>query len=244
MTQPAHLALVDPESGELSPEAPSYSEALSLSLLNQLHDKILGYQATGPNPSGLCMCGCGRRTPLAAQSRSNGLVKGQPTRYVSGHGAPPKRQPMAPRFWAKVKRGEGCWEWQGARNRSGYGLFQLGRRNGGSTLAHRVAWWLHHGTPPDVDVHVCHHCDNPPCCNPAHLFLGTDADNHADKVAKGRQTRGEQIIFAKLTEARVREARRLFATGTHTLADLAERYGVVPATVRRAVEGETWRHVA
>jgi hypothetical protein len=86
------------------------------------------------------------------------------------------------RFWARVEKlSTGCWEWSGFRNlaRGGYGYVE-GRR------AHRVAWELANGPIPE-GLHVCHRCDNPPCCNPSHLWLGTDLDNARDKIAKRRQ---------------------------------------------------------
>ena len=88
-------------------------------------------------------------------------------------------------FWARVDRSAGdeaCWPYTGSRRGNGYGRLRL---FGKYELAHRVAYRLTAGDIPDA-LHVCHRCDNPPCCNPAHLFVGTHQDNMNDKVAKGR----------------------------------------------------------
>lgn len=95
----------------------------------------------------------------------------------------------------------GCWLWIGTRNPSGYGRLNV---RGRVQLAHRVSWVMHVGPIPD-GMHVCHKCDTPACVNPDHLFLGDNAANHADKVAKGRQgaARGEASPKAKLTDEQV-----------------------------------------
>ena len=85
----------------------------------------------------------------------------------------------------KVGKTDSCWEWTGAQFANGYGAFQV---NGKTVRAHRFAWELAHGPIPE-GIRVLHHCDNRLCCRPDHLFLGTDADNAADKIAKGRDRR-------------------------------------------------------
>jgi hypothetical protein len=84
-------------------------------------------------------------------------------------------------FWSHVRRGpaESCWEWQGRIYGDGYGRFL------GYLATHRLAYYFTTGVDPE-ELLVCHHCDNPPCCNPDHLFLGTHADNMRDMVQKGR----------------------------------------------------------
>lgn len=96
---------------------------------------------------------------------------------------------IAERFWSKVAKGapDTCWEWQASRNNHGYGQFGIASPDGPRRMvgAHRVAWELTNGPIPDGQE-VCHRCDNPPCCNPADLFLGTQQDNLDDAASKGR----------------------------------------------------------
>lgn len=160
----------------------------------------------------------------------------------------------AERFWAKVQRGDGCWLWT-ANNDGRYGLFGVSSRR--TIGAHRFAWTLTRGPIP-AGMQVCHRCDVPLCVNPDHLFLGTAAENIADKVAKGRQARGDSQwtrkypdrvprgaarLTAKLTDADVRAMRVAFAGG-ESMASLARRYAVSHPTAASAVRGKTWRHVA
>jgi hypothetical protein len=90
------------------------------------------------------------------------------------------------RFWARVAKGDDCWEWQGPRNARGYGYGSVRSK---TTFAHRIAWEIVNGPIPKGMV-VRHSCDNPPCVNPAHLLLGLPRDNSADMVARGRAARG------------------------------------------------------
>jgi hypothetical protein len=99
----------------------------------------------------------------------------------------PKPRPISVRFWEKVrKRGaDDCWEWTANRLPRGYGLLGAGRRGQHALYAHRLSWELHNGQIP-AGQFVLHRCDNPPCVNPAHLFLGTHTDNMRDMHAKRR----------------------------------------------------------
>ena len=99
------------------------------------------------------------------------------TKYIHGT--------LAEKFNAKIKRGDGCWLWQASVTADGYGRMGIGGPGNKRMLAHRVAWQLYVGKIPDGML-VLHKCDNPPCCNPKHLFLGTDADNARDMSRKGR----------------------------------------------------------
>jgi hypothetical protein len=146
----------------------------------------------------------------------------------------------AAKFWQTVAVQEsGCWEWQ-ASKKDGYGRL----RWDGNTprYAHRVAWQLTRGDiPPGIEV--CHRCDNPPCVNPDHLFLGTHADNFADAVAKGRMHPGSKNYNALLSESDVRLIRQMAAEGTQGVA-LARRFGVHPNTIYAVLRGRTWRSAA
>lgn len=142
------------------------------------------------------------------------------------------------RFWSNVdiQRLNDCWEWTAGTNDYGYGMFFR------HTRAHRISYYLKHGPYPN-NLHVCHTCDNPPCVNPAHLFLGTDQDNVDDMRAKGRHAHGTVVNSAKMTKTQVLEIRRSYAGGSHSLDALCEQYGLTKAPMFQIVTGQTWKHV-
>lgn len=145
------------------------------------------------------------------------------------------------RFWEKVWacKKSSCWEWTGSTNGGRYGKI---KRAGKEISAHRASWEIHFGKIP-ADIHVCHACDNPLCVNPAHLFLGTCADNHLDKVSKGRQSRGAIHGSAKLSNGAVLNIRRYYGAGAVTQKWLADVYGVTQVLVGKIVRREVWRHI-
>jgi len=194
-------------------------------------------------PYGYCHCGCGQKTNIAKKTRTeDGIVKGQPVLYIVGHST---ITPIAERFWKRVTPGPftECWLWQGVK-RNGYGMLSADR-TGKGIGAHRVSWMIHFGEIPD-GLFVCHRCDNPSCVNPAHLFLGTLRDNHADMMAKGRDghgaAKGISNPSAKLTESQVKEIRAMAAQGM-TQVEIGQRFGITQAHVSDIVLRKVWTHV-
>lgn len=159
------------------------------------------------------------------------------------------KKPLEERFWEKVDKPsseDACWLWTGSTVPFGYG--QIGVVTDGvyrPIHAHRVSWELHNGPIPDGMV-ICHSCDNPPCVNPKHLFLGTSADNNADAWAKGRAKTpfvAGSHYHAKLTEAQVIEIRQRYSAGGVLRRELAAEYGVSLGCIASVVSGRNWHYL-
>lgn len=162
----------------------------------------------------------------------------------------------AERLWARVKKKRnGCWEWNGARSPSGHGSMRLGK---GHISTHRLSFELAYGPIPSR-MFICHRCDNPPCVNPEHLFLGTPADNMRDRDSKGRgatgrrngrhtkpecTARGEQCGRTKLTTRQVLDIREAYANERISMRALGAIYGISHTQVRYVVRGLSWAHLS
>jgi len=146
------------------------------------------------------------------------------------------------RFLPEDRPVNSCWEWQGARAGKGYGLINEGGANSKKIYAHRLAWEVHNSRPVPKGLHVCHHCDNPACVNPNHLFLGTNQDNVNDKVSKGRQPRGSKSQVSKLSDDDVMEIRKLGSLGkSHT--SIAKKFNVQRSNITLILHGKRWTHL-
>lgn len=156
---------------------------------------------------------------------------------------PPKPKSIVERFWPKVNKSDGCWNWLGAKKSNGYGQINAIQKY---MMAHRVSWILNNGPIP-AGSNVLHKCDNRLCVNPDHLFLGTQRDNLLDALKKGRVTRyhpryGEDNGISKLTVKKVHEMRRLNSLGM-PFRELAKMFFVSKTAATNACKGVTWKHV-
>lgn len=164
-------------------------------------------------------------SPMALKAHS-GMFRGVPARE---------------RFERQHKKSDGCWEWTASIDGDGYGKFKGELLGVVYNKAHRFSWAMHSGTAIPENMHVCHSCDNRRCVNPAHLWLGTNEDNMADKIAKGRSrsVRGNEHPDALLTEDQV----RAILADPRPYTVLAHEYGVKASTIGSVKNRASWAHI-
>lgn len=145
------------------------------------------------------------------------------------------------KFWEKIeiKGPDDCWTWKNGKTSKGYGTTWY---EGKTWIASRLAWVLTNGCISN-DLYILHKCDNPPCCNPNHLYEGTAANNMIDMKNKHRSTAGERHGRAKLTNKDVVEIRNLYVKRKVTLDDSAKKFGIGITQVRRILKYERWGHI-
>lgn len=190
-----------------------------------------------------CQCECGTVKVLLGYTVTNGNTKscGQcGSRGRSSDSAPRDAQHFRDKLRASsIVNSNGCWVWQKAKIRTGYGRISVNRKLVYThILSHRLF-------KADVPAGMCvlHTCDNPSCVNPEHLFLGTQQDNIKDKMAKGRQAFGEHGGSAKLSASQVLQIREMYTTGLMTKSAIAREMNVANSTVRSIIDGLTWKHL-
>lgn len=144
---------------------------------------------------------------------------------------------LYPSFWVKVQKTDSCWLWTAYCNKGGYGSFTFRQKK---YLATRFAYMICKGGLKSADK-ILHSCDNPPCVNPDHLFIGTPKRNSEEMVERGRSTRGEKHGRAAITTALAVWARKVYIPRDprYGVRALARRLGVSPITLSRAIRGET-----
>lgn len=150
------------------------------------------------------------------------------------------------KFWNKVDLSyeDDCWNWLGSLDECGYGRYQINKKR---KFAHRLSYEIEYGPIPD-NLLVCHHCDNPKCVNPKHLFLGTNDDNMKDMARKGRANRSSKNIGIengshKLSPEQIIEIRELYSTKTISQSKLGKMYGVSQAVIWKIVTHKNWKHI-
>lgn len=183
-----------------------------------------------------CECGCGKPTRFALRtSNDRGHIKGQPLRFIHGHNQ--RWQGTLQEHFEKFfeKKPNSCWIWKGSKTSHGYGQFAINRK---AKPASRLSYKLYKGPIPR-GFHVCHKCDNPPCVNPEHLFVGTRKDNMQDMIKKNRHEYGEKHHNAKLTEQDVLEIRN----DCRTQSVIAKDYGVSQSVISNIKFKKNWKHV-
>jgi hypothetical protein len=193
----------------------------------------------------LCQCGCGGEVLKSKQSEyTKGYKKGEARKFISGHNLKTYIKPISKRIKENIiiNNNTNCWEWNGYKDKNGYGI--IGYKNK-KWFVHRLIYLLIGGILTSEKPHVLHHCDNPSCCNPLHLFSGNDADNNRDMIQKGRKVilRGERAGNAKLTVEQVINIKTLREEKKIPYKLIANKYNISEHHVWLICKKMTWKHL-
>lgn len=182
---------------------------------------------------------CGRRARGAGlcEAHRRQVLRGGELRPIKKFATTKQPVPLEKRFWSKVKKGAGCWEWTGSVNGGGYGLIFVRASENARRVAHGLAWEITNGPVPE-GMFVLHKCDNPPCVRPDHLFLGTHQDNMNDAASKGRMSNN------KLTDDDVRRIREAHQYGVLSMVELGRAFRVRRSYIDDIVTRRARRRVA
>lgn len=184
-----------------------------------------------------CKCDCGNEHEASSKHLASGGT--QSCGCMASEMASNRAKSRAIPFESRLSKAlNGCMEWNGSRDKSGYGTLRVNKVD---RKAHRLAYEKANGPIPK-GMQVCHKCDNPPCCNPEHLFLGTALDNSKDCVSKNRQAFGQKNANAKLTEHVVVQIRKLYREG-FSQQKISDLLGVHQTTVSSVIRQKSWGHV-
>lgn len=149
------------------------------------------------------------------------------------------RKPLPPikeHFLSRVSMTDGCWSFNGPRDKDGYGKFSYGR---GLYRANRLSLFLHKGDAPSPEMYACHTCDNPGCVNPDHLYWGSSKQNSMDKINRGRHVMGEGVHCAKLCDEVIPNIRM----DSRPAPEIASDYGVSTSSILQVKSKHTWKHI-
>jgi HNH endonuclease len=161
---------------------------------------------------------------------------------------PRKSHSLVERYWGKVIVKKGCWGWKGSFHPDGYGYLTVRKRLENNYrknfYAHRISWEVHCGPIPE-GLFVLHKCDNPPCTNPKHLFLGTNKDNMDDCSAKGRQNGKAKALPGSQNPMAIFDERDIpiIRKSTKTISAIADLYGVSKSAIALIRQRKSWKHV-
>ena len=190
-----------------------------------------------------CICDCGNNITkrsaalIRGQSKSCGCLPAESARtnMLNRTNTNTKKEAIEARI--EIDKVSGCWNWIGSHDKDGYGKIQWRGKN---IRAHRMSYALKHGDLSIVGKFVCHHCDNPNCVNPDHLFVGDPKDNSIDARNKLRAYVGEKNTRAKLKIKQVNEIRK----SSLSSSVLAKQYGVSKTAIKRIKNGSGWNYEA